>query len=64
MPTDRLVTVRDHPRGCGEHYKVIIGIIAIIGSSPRMRGALGTIVATIWLVQDHPRGCGEHTFQA
>ena len=30
---------RDHPRVCGEHYCVRMGICFLQGSSPRMRGA-------------------------
>ena len=31
---------QDHPRGCGEHYMLIKNIRSLMGSSPRMRGAL------------------------
>ena len=30
----------DHPRGCGEHQRWIVGMPTREGSSPRMRGAL------------------------
>ena len=30
----------DHPRGCGEHSALIVGLPLMTGSSPRMRGAL------------------------
>ena len=33
-------TTRDHPRVCGEHYRAIVDEIEVVGSSPRMRGAL------------------------
>ena len=33
-------TTRDHPRGCGEHHKLIQITARVHGSSPRMRGAL------------------------
>ena len=31
---------RDHPRGCGEHVKLRVCDMCMMGSSPRMRGAL------------------------
>ena len=31
----------DHPRGCGEHIRVENNGVRDVGSSPRMRGALG-----------------------
>ena len=30
----------DHPRGCGEHIHQASGYLSLLGSSPRMRGAL------------------------
>ena len=30
---------RDHPRGCGEHLDIEVGVDAALGSSPRMRRA-------------------------
>ena len=38
-----LVCQRDHPRGCGEHPLGTRVFRAMIGSSPRMRGALDGI---------------------
>ena len=32
--------MRDHPRGCGEHYNIVCWYLSLEGSSPRMRGAL------------------------
>ena len=32
-------TVKDHPRGCGEHLRAMWHAISETGSSPRMRGA-------------------------
>ena len=29
----------DHPRGCGEHVSTTLRVAALVGSSPRMRGA-------------------------
>ena len=31
---------QDHPRGCGEHWAMIVHSSRSVGSSPRMRGAL------------------------
>ena len=30
----------DHPRGCGEHAGMWMVMVRVLGSSPRMRGAL------------------------
>ena len=30
---------KDHPRGCGEHAAIDVNALAVLGSSPRMRGA-------------------------
>ena len=35
----------DHPRGCGEHLAVLSAEAGLLGSSPRMRGALTLCVA-------------------
>ena len=34
----RFTPLRDHPRVCGEHDSTMIGIVKVVGSSPRMRG--------------------------
>ena len=34
-----LCLLRDHPRGCGEHPRVLVLRLLLAGSSPRMRGA-------------------------
>ena len=41
------VSVRDHPRVCGEHVVIMAVVLSVKGSSPRMRGALPprTVVA-------------------
>ena len=36
----------DHPRGCGEHYIRDRTPMTIIGSSPRMRGTLPSVIPT------------------
>ena len=43
----RSQTVQDHPRGCGEHrvFKVLARLT--LGSSPRMRGALCSLLGPI-----------------
>ena len=33
----------DHPRGCGEHTTGTSSSVEAVGSSPRMRGALGAV---------------------
>ena len=38
--TTLFLSVRDHPRGCGEHGTCAVSIPHCQGSSPRMRGAL------------------------
>ena len=32
--------LQDHPRGCGEHLVIYLELKSMLGSSPRMRGAL------------------------
>ena len=34
-----MLTIRDHPRGCGEHTLPSLPLLTEKGSSPRMRGA-------------------------
>ena len=34
----------DHPRGCGEHANMMVKVLSMAGSSPRMRGAHAVIV--------------------
>ena len=36
-----LISLPDHPRGCGEHYLPYGVAASALGSSPRMRGTLG-----------------------
>ena len=35
----QLLGSRDHPRGCGEHFRCFVSSLFGPGSSPRMRGA-------------------------
>ena len=39
LVNDRIYTVEDHPRGCGEHRSSAFVGVHRRGSSPRMRGA-------------------------
>ena len=52
--------VRDHPRGCGEHWRRSSMRCPGYGSSPRMRGAPTRTSPSNRRNWDHPRGCGEH----
>ena len=37
-------STRDHPRMCGEHFMLMVGIVHRLGSSPHVRGALLSIL--------------------
>ena len=37
-PAPRRCGRRDHPRACGEHYRLVKAICRLVGSSPRLRG--------------------------
>ncbi len=43
------LTTRDdipvHPRVCGEHDALVAGPMSVVGSSPRLRGTLGAVLA-------------------
>ena len=54
---------RDHPRTCGEHDIVVVGLLAQWGSSPHMRGTRSFPYNIGEMQWDHPRTCGEHTFE-
>ena len=48
--------MRDHPRACGEHYRIRLGDEAQLGSSPRMRGTPlieQTDIAQIGIIPAH-----------
>ena len=61
MPAVSLVGSTVHPRACGEQFVTHFGIIATIGSSPRMRGtALIPLAVRADVRTVHPRACGEH----
>ena len=56
---------QDHPRGCGEHGRVIAHKIAAHYALreriiPADAGSTKNTTATIIVSRDHPRGCGEH----
>ena len=57
------VPAEDHPRVCGEHQADRCFYGPDLGSSPRMRGALGGLRRRVVDDQDHPRVCGEHGAQ-
>ena len=41
---------RDHPRGCGEHCRLVVLVLYWSGSSPRMRGAHWWVLSrAVWL---------------
>ena len=40
---------RDHPRVCGEHIETIAVAVAVMGSSPRMRGTHGGFQIRPWV---------------
>ena len=42
LETSVPATYSDHPRGCGEHVTAIVDSMGVLGSSPRMRGALSS----------------------
>ena len=56
----RIGKYEDHPRGCGEHAAIDVNALAVLGSSPRMRGARLIHLKRLIASRDHPRGCGEH----
>ena len=50
--------VTDHPRGCGEHLNFAVSKIQLVGSSPRMRGALLAVKVLIVQVGIIPADAG------
>ena len=42
------IAFKDHPRGCGEHFSPHVVMLMPVGSSPRMRGALGSTVTSLY----------------
>ena len=43
-----LIPLGDHPRVCGEHFNAVRNATSPQGSSPRMRGTLGSVTDTIF----------------
>ena len=54
------LSLRDHPRVCGEHILLWRELGEFQGSSPRMRGAPCRVCIHRGSDRDHPRVCGEH----
>ena len=52
-----------HPRGCGEHPNIWFALVIILGSSPRMRGALPTKVSVLGEKRIIPADAGSTTHQ-
>ena len=52
--------VRDHPRGCGEHYESIAPPTYRTRIIPADAGSTSGRPPSRAHYQDHPRGCGEH----
>ena len=68
-----VAVLRDHPRGCGEHDDHMHVVYADVGSSPRMRGALMSMIffavgagiipadaGSTWMDKDLCGGDGDH----
>ena len=56
----KLISMGDHPRGCGEHWQLVLwgqGSGRII---PADAGSTYHQHAQSQTQKDHPRGCGEH----
>ena len=58
-----IASIKDHPRGCGEHAGIEQRDRLPSGSSPRMRGAHLDKDDLGLNAMDHPRGCGEHSLR-
>ena len=52
------VFLQDHPRGCGEHVRLSAIVAPILGSSPRMRGTLGSRYAAVQAIGIIPADAG------
>ena len=53
------VSLKDHPRLCGEKSGVRIDVLSDQGSPPPMRGKESSVDAGKYISKDHPRLCGE-----
>ena len=56
----RLLGVRAHPRGCGEHAFAAISTEAVHGLIPAGAGNINDRSKSERTRRAHPRGCGEH----
>ena len=56
--------LRDHPRGCGEHYRFASNEHWFIGSSPRMRGALSLCIQRALVHRIIPADAGSTNINA
>ena len=54
-----VVPDQDHPRLCGEKFKIAFVRFARSGSPPPMRGKAVLVAVRTPIVRDHPRLCGE-----
>ena len=54
----------DHPRGCGEHSSRCSSIAVLLGSSPRMRGALADAYKDIYYRRIIPAEAGSTSVQS
>ncbi len=51
---------RDHPRACGEHYRLVKLTCRLVWIIPALAGNTGGTCHRCAVGQDHPRACGEH----
>ena len=52
----QFISLRDHPRACGAHFKLVVSVYQPAGSSPRMRGSLikcNTLVMSTGIIPAH-----------
>ena len=49
---------QDHPRGCGEHFRLVFTPGPVAGSSPRMRGAQTLVIVIINAARIIPADAG------
>ena len=54
------LSIRDHPRVCGEHRELLPISVVLLGIIPACAGNTGRERSPHARVRDHPRVCGEH----